>query len=114
VEHDVAALQAISRRIHFGAMYVAESKYRLDPEKYDQMIAAKDRSRLLDTLTRADVEERILARVADKVQHIQAEINPAVRRRVPPQAIMAFYRAQVIPLTKEGEIRYFLNRNSAR
>ena len=62
-------------------------------------------------LTRADVEEKILSRVADKVEHIQAEINPAVRRRIPPQAIMTFYRTHVIPLTKEGEICYFLNRS---
>jgi chorismate mutase len=110
VEHDVAALQAISRRVHFGAMYVAESKYQSDPARYDGLIAASARERLLAALTRADVEDRILARVADKVQHIQAAINPTVRRRVPPEAIMTFYRTHVIPLTKEGEIRYFLNR----
>lgn len=111
VEHDVAALKAIARRVHFGALYVAESKYQSDPKKYKDLARKGDRAGLLASLTRADVEERILARVADKVARIQADINKEVRRSVPPEAIMAFYRESVIPLTKEGEIRYFLNRN---
>jgi chorismate mutase len=110
VEHDVAALQAISRRIHFGAFYVAESKCQSDPKKYRELARKGDRQGLMASLTRADVEERILDRVAEKVARIQADINSEVRRRIPPEAIMGFYRESVIPLTKEGEIRYFLNR----
>jgi len=110
VEHDVMALQAIARRIHFGALYVAESKYQSDKTKYRTIVEAKDRAGLLVALTRIEVEESILKRVADKVEHIQAEINPEVRRRIPSEEIMAFYRNHVIPLTKEGEVRYFLNR----
>lgn len=110
VENDVMALQAVARRVHFGALYVAESKFQSDPEKYRRLVEFKDRQGLLAALTRVEVEERILRRVADKVDHIQAAINPAVRRRIPSEEIMAFYRASVIPLTKEGEIRYFLNR----
>ena len=113
VEHDVSALQAIARRVHFGALYVSESKFQTDPEKYTAMARKGDRQGLMVALTRADVEERILTRVADKVAHIQAEINPEVRRSVPPEAIMSFYRESIIPLTKEGEIRYFLHRSYA-
>lgn len=104
------ALQAIARRIHFGALYVGESKYQSDKIKYRTLIEARDRAGLLVALTRTEVEERILKRVADKVEHIQAEINPEVRRRIPSEEIMAFYRNHIIPLTKEGEVRYFLNR----
>ncbi len=111
VEHDVAALQAVARRIHFGAFYVAESKHQSAPEKYERLARKGDRAGLLASLTRADVEEKILSRVADKVSRIQADINKEVRRIVPPEAIMSFYRESVIPLTKEGEIRYFLHRN---
>lgn len=110
VEHDVIALQAIARRVHFGALYVAESKYQSDPGRYDEILQAGDREELLGALTRADVENRILSRVAEKVTHIQSQINPATRRSIPPGAIMTFYRSHVIPLTKEGEIQYFLNR----
>ena len=42
VEHDVYAIQAISRRIHYGAMYVAESKYLSDPETFGKAIDAED------------------------------------------------------------------------
>lgn len=107
------ALQAIARRIHFGSLYVAESKYQSDKTKYQNMIEAQDRKGLLAALTRTEVEEKILKRVADKVEHIQAEINPAVRRRIPSEEIMAFYRNSIIPLTKEGQVRYFLNRQIA-
>jgi chorismate mutase len=109
-EHDVYALQAIGRRIHYGALYVSESKYQSDPVSYDNLIAKKDMTGLMSMLTRVEVEERILARIAKKVDHIQAGINSDARRSVPPKAIMGFYRNHVIPLTKEGEIRYFLNR----
>ena len=109
-EHDVYALQAIGRRIHYGALYVSESKYRSDPPAYDALIEKRDLGGLMEKLTRAEVEERILARIARKVDHIQSQINTDTRRTVPPSAIMTFYRNHVIPLTKEGEVRYFLNR----
>jgi chorismate mutase len=109
-EHDVYALQAIARRVHYGALYVSESKYQSDPQSYDKLIATRDVDSLMQKLTRAEVEEKILARIAKKVDHIQSGINSDTRRSVPPDAIMTFYRKHVIPLTKEGEIRYFLNR----
>ena len=110
VEHDVMALQAVARRVHFGALYVAESKYQGNPPMYRELVADNNRDGLLAALTRAEVEERILKRVADKVAHIQAAGNPDVRRCVPADEVMNFYRKYVIPLTKEGEISYFLNR----
>ena len=81
--------------------------------EYRTLIEAGDRAGLLAALTRTEVEEKILKRVADKVEHIQAEINPTVRRRIPSEEIMAFYRNSIIPLTKEGQVRYFLNRQIA-
>ncbi len=110
VEHDVAALQAIARRVHFGALYVAESKYQSDREIYQRLVRDGDGERLMRRLTRAEVEERILERIEDKVDSIQAQINPLVRRWIPSRIIMGFYRQHIIPLTKEGEIRYLLNR----
>ncbi len=113
VEHDVMALQAVARRIHFGALNVAEAKYQSDPTKYRGMAETNDREGLMKALTRAEVEEHILNRVAEKVEHIQGHINPSVRRLIQPEKIMAFYRNEIIPLTKEGEIKYFLNRKYA-
>lgn len=108
VEHDVAAIQAIARRVHFGALYVAESKYRRNPDAFRQMCAAEDRPGLLRAIERPEVEERILRRVAEKVRYVQANVNTKVRRVVDVDLVLVLYRDVVIPLTKEGELRYLL------
>jgi chorismate mutase len=109
-EHDVFAIQALGRRVHFGALYVAESKYSADPGSYDELIDRKDVEGIVRRLTRPEVEERILDRVAEKVEHLQSRINSAVRRRIPVDPVIGFYRSHVIPLTKQGEAAYLLNR----
>lgn len=113
VEHDVYALQAIARRIHFGALYVAESKYRSDPKSYGRLVRQGDREGLMHLLTRPEIEAAILKRVAEKVAHLQSHINREVRRSIPPEAVLNFYRTQIIPLTKEGQIRYFFGRKTS-
>ena len=110
VEHDVFALQAVARRVHFGALYVAESKYRADPETYRGYIRSKDSKGLERLLTRPQVEEEILRRVEKKVVHVQCNINPAVRRHIRPEVVQELYRGHIIPLTKKGEVSYLLNR----
>ncbi|ERP30980.1 chorismate mutase [Chitinivibrio alkaliphilus] len=110
VELDIFCLQALSRRIHFGAFFVAEAKYQADPEVYDALIMAKDRTGLWEHLTRQSVENAILQRVEEKVQKIQEVSKPDVRVRIAPQVLTAFYKNHIIPLTKEGEVQYLLNR----
>jgi chorismate mutase len=114
VEHDVYAIQAISRRIHYGALYVAESKYRANPEAFDALLAAGDRSRLLARLTRAEVEARILDRVAGKVETLQASAAGGTRHRIDPAVVRNYYADWIIPLTKEGQIRYLQQRGMSR
>ena len=110
VEHDVHALQAISRRIHYGAMYVAEAKYLSDPPGYRRLIEARDIGELEARLTRPEVEHRVLERVADKVATMQARVNMAVRIAVDPRVVQEYYREAVIPLTRKGEVLYLLAR----
>lgn len=110
VEHDVFAVQSISRRIHFGSFYVAECKYRSSPAEYAQMIKNNDREGLLCKLTRKDVEEQIINRVYEKTCSIQRDVNKLVRQVIDPQSIVTFYSDTIIPLTKEGEILYLMNR----
>lgn len=110
VEHDVAAVQAISRRIHYGAMYVAEAKYRERPDQYRELLGRGDTDGLLSLLTRPEVEERIILRVREKVEALQRTVNREVRNLVDPGTIAGFYRDTVIPLTKEGEILYLRHR----
>lgn len=113
VEHDVLAVQAISRRVHYGALYVGESKYRANPDRVRAAASGADehaRSELIALITRQDVEERILLRVAEKVDYVQASLNPQVRRRVDPDIVLQLYRDTIIPLTKEGEVDYLIAR----
>ncbi|MEW5814351.1 MAG: chorismate mutase [Spirochaetota bacterium] len=113
VEHDVYALQAISRRIHFGAMYVAECKYRLNPGVFDQQIEKNSVDRLLTLLTRPEVESRILLRVVKKVNKLQKDVNSQVRNTINPEVVRDFFIKTVIPLTKRGEAIYLINRRKA-
>lgn len=110
VEHDVICLQALGRRIHFGALYVGESKFREDPVKFGALVAAHDDAGLMAAITRVEVEERVLTRVRAKVEAIQSVSDPALRRLVDPQAVVDFFRTAIIPLTKDGEIRYLYQR----
>ena len=110
VEHDVICLQALARRIHYGALYVGESKYQEAPEKFAAMVASEDDIGLLAAITRAEVEEKVLARVKAKVEAVQSVSDPALRRLVEPAVIVDFFRITIIPLTKEGEIRYLYQR----
>lgn len=110
VELDVYALQAIARRIHYGALYVAESKFRRDPEVYSRLIKEGNPSAILEKLTRKDVEDRIVSRVREKTVSIQTAVNPIIRKVIDPDIVVDFYRNSIIPITKEGEVLYLLNR----
>lgn len=111
VEHDVMALQAIGRRVHYGALMVAESKFRSDRDAYSILIRQGDRDSLLKKLSRPEVEEKILLRVKEKTCAIQSRVDKRIRRIVDASVLVDFYRELVIPLTKEGEILYLLNRS---
>lgn len=110
VEHDVICLQALARRIHYGSFFVAESKYQENTSKYRSLIQAGDEAGLLAALTRQEVEDRILDRVSRKVEAIQSLSEPDKRILIEPRTITQFFRDWIIPLTKEGEIRYLLQR----
>ncbi len=112
VEHDVLAIQALGRRVHYGALYVGESKYRSAARAMDTLLQSGDRDGVLRHITRPEVEERIVRRVAQKVDYVQAPINTAVRRRIDPNLVLDLYRDLIIPLTKEGELRYLFNRRA--
>lgn len=107
---DVYALQAIAERIHFGSLYVAECKFQNDPHRYRELIQSKDEDGIVAALTRKEVENRIIKRVAEKVAYIQARVNTKVRNVINPEVILSYYRDYIIPYTKKGELCYLLNR----
>jgi len=110
VEHDVICLQALARRIHYGAIYVAESKLQENPQKYRPLIEDQNEDAILMTLTRKEVEAQIMERIQRKVVAVQAHSDEESRNLIAPETIVSFFKDWIIPLTKEGEVRYLLQR----
>lgn len=109
---DIACLQAISRRIHFGK-FVAESKFQSDPETYTHMIKAGDRDGIGESITNAAVEKQVLARLALKARTYGTD--PSTNGsdsagKINVEAVVSMYRDFVIPLTKEVEVDYLMQR----
>lgn len=114
VEQDVFCLQAIARRVHFGALYISESKFRADPSRYQKLVEDKDYEGVLGALTRQDVEARILERLKNKIDSVQSQVNTKIRRLVDPIVLVDFYRDHIINLTKKGELSYLILRCEGR
>jgi chorismate mutase len=112
VELDVYALQAISRRVHFGAIYIAESKYQKKPDYYRNLILANDSDLIMSSLTRKDKEDEIITRVCKKLSTVQSLINTRVRNLISTDIIVHFYENIIIPITKEGEVSYLLKKKA--
>ncbi|KAJ0410438.1 hypothetical protein P43SY_002770 [Pythium insidiosum] len=113
---DIAVLQALSKRIHFGK-FIAEAKFQAERERYTQLILANDAEGIMAALTNMVVEEKVLRRVKLKAstygQDIQEGSQPAApgnECKVDPQLISDLYRDFVMPLTKEVQVMYLLQR----
>jgi chorismate mutase len=66
---------------------------------------------MLAALTRPEVEEKIVLRVREKVEKIQAAVRAQIRTPLAPEIVAEFYRDFIIPCTKEGELLYLENRS---
>ncbi|KAF9893220.1 chorismate mutase aro7 [Aspergillus nanangensis] len=108
---DVNCLQALSRRIHFGK-FVAESKFQKDPETFVKLIKANDRDGIDAAITNAQVELKVLERLALKAKTYGTD--PAFPSEQGPKidvdAVVAMYKEYVIPLTKVVEVEYLMQR----
>ncbi len=90
VEHDIYALQAISLRIHFGSFFITECKFQDDPVNYIKLIKEKNSPKIIEKLTRPEIEEKILFRVKEKVAYAQAKVNRSTRKIIDPDIILRF------------------------
>ncbi|EKV10603.1 Chorismate mutase [Penicillium digitatum] len=108
---DVACLQALSRRIHFGK-FVAESKFQKDPETFVRLIKAEDRAGIDAAITNSAVELKVLERLGLKAKTYGTD--PAFPDENGPKinidAVVAMYKECVIPLTKIVEVEYLMQR----
>ncbi|KAJ5620218.1 Chorismate mutase [Penicillium lagena] len=108
---DVACLQALSRRIHFGK-FVAESKFQKDPETFVRLIKAGDRKGIDAAITDSRVEQKVLERLGLKAKTYGTD--PAFpdenSQKINVDAVVAVYKECVIPLTKIVEVDYLMQR----
>ncbi|KAI1431891.1 chorismate mutase [Xylaria sp. CBS 124048] len=109
---DIACLQALSRRIHFGK-FVAESKFQSEREKYTAMIKAGDRDGIGASITNAAVEKQVLARLRLKAETYGKD--PASKDandtgKINVDAVVSMYENFVIPITKVVEVEYLMQR----
>ncbi|KAI1317380.1 chorismate mutase aro7 [Mortierella claussenii] len=120
---DVECLQALSKRIHYGK-FIAEAKF-MDPKEqktYIRLIQAKDRDGLMELLTNRTVEAALLRRLRRKAMIYGHDITegcdimldghkePEQHQKIRAEVVVDLYERFVIPLTKEVEVDYLLQR----
>lgn len=109
---DVACLQALSKRIHYGK-FVAESKYLHPNDSLRQALRKKDAALLLAAITDESVEHQVIERVVAKASAYTAELNRTViSPSIAPAVIADIYRHWIIPLNKDVQVQYLLQRQS--
>lgn len=109
---DIACLQALSRRIHFGK-FVAESKFRSETDRFVKLIKAEDRNGIDEAITNAAVEKKVLERLRLKAKTYGTD--PALTgssntEKINIEAVVKMYAQVVIPLTKVVEVEYLMQR----
>eukprot|EP00743_Colponemidia_sp_Colp-15_P008738 GILK01009518.1.p1 GENE.GILK01009518.1~~GILK01009518.1.p1 ORF type:complete len:609 (-),score=122.47 GILK01009518.1:277-2103(-) len=109
---DMVVLQALSRRIHYGK-FVAEAKYRAQPDKYDELVVKDDQQGLWEAITDDGVENRLLERIHLKARTYGQElIEQNFRATINPEIFVRLFRDYIIPLTKRVQIEYLLQRKN--
>ncbi len=110
---DIACLQALSRRIHFGK-FVAESKFQAEPEKYTKLIQAGDREGLGNAIFNKAVEQQIFERLRRKARTYGTDPTTSngapEHSKIKVESVVEVYRDVVMYLTKEVEVEYLMQR----
>lgn len=110
---DVAILQALSKRIHYGK-FIAESKYQKDVEVYTRLIKERNSDAIMEKLTDRVVEENLLKRVQLKSltygQEVGVNSTTIANLKISPQVVADVYENIIMPLTKKVELLYLLDR----
>lgn len=110
---DIACLQALSRRIHFGK-FVAESKFVSETDKFTALIRAGNRDGIGEAITNKAVEKKVLERLKLKAQTYGTDpslgADAGDQGKINVEAVVSMYEDFVIPLTKEVEVEYLMQR----
>lgn len=98
---DVACLQALSRRIHFGK-FVAEAKFRENPDEFSRMIRARDIEGLGNAITKPAVEQQVLKRLELKARTYGTDPTAAPgeegkrKSKIDVDVVVAMYRVSLL------------------
>lgn len=89
---DVACLQALSRRIHFGK-FVAESKFQQETERFMKLIKEEDRESIEAAITNEKVEKKVLERLRLKARTYGTDpsIDAESEGKINVDAVVAMY-----------------------
>jgi chorismate mutase len=105
---DVACLQSLSKRIHYGK-FVAESKLRRGGAELMAAVAARDAAGIMEAITDEAVEEAVLKRVETKARRYTGELAEASKvPTVDYNQVVDIYRRWIIPLNKQVQVEYLL------
>jgi len=111
--NDVMCLQALSKRVHYGK-FVAESKVRAMPERLGPLVRAGDGRGLMAAITDPDVESGVVQRVERKCRTYLRDLEGGIGPTLDPLAIVSIYSRWIIPMNKEVQVAYLLQRGDWR
>ena len=94
---DVMCLQALSRRIHFGK-FVAESKFRQEPERFVELIRAEDRVGIDLAISKPAVEKTVLERLQLKARTYGTDPSTGAESesKIAVDAVVAMYKVSAV------------------
>lgn len=110
---DVQCLQLLSKRIHYGK-FVAESKFRMEPQVFSEAIKHKDIDKLTQLITKPVVELQLLERVRLKAATYGRDPQPnapsaQTSYKIAPDVIARLYEL-IMAMNKDVQIEYLLHR----
>ena len=93
---DVACIQALSRRIHFGK-FVAESKFQAETDRFVDLIRNEDRNGIDAAITNAKVEAKVLERLRLKAKTYGTDpsISAEGEEKINVDAVVAMYKVSI-------------------
>jgi len=113
---DVEILQAISKRVHYGK-FVSESKFRENPAAFIPHILNPNPEKLDGLIVKPAVEKALLERLVKKAKTYGRDLGPTGEpvegntvMKIDVEGVRDLYESYIIPLTKEVEVDYLLQR----
>jgi len=118
---DVEVLQNISKRVHYGK-FVSESKFQDNPAAFIPHILEPNRAALEGLITKPEVEQKLLQRLRKKASTYAQDFAPdgeikrdangdaVITGKIDVDVIVDLYESFIIPVTKDVEVDYLLQR----